>query len=86
MPIMPPDASTAAALSAIVGDVRGLKMCHGQVGGGVQWIRVAWRGREVIMERLVDDVAWSAFDPALEDAIGTGETPEDALRAALEHD
>lgn len=78
-------APDAAALSAIVGDDLGLTISHNQPGGGVQWIRVAWSGREVLMERLDDDVAWSAFVPTLDDAVSTGETPEDALRAALAH-
>lgn len=76
----------AAAIAAIVGGGPGLKVSHSHAGGGVQWVRVAWGGREVFMERLDEDLAWRAFDPRTDDeAIGTGETPEDALRAALAH-
>ena len=75
----------AAALSALVGDDLDLEISHSHAGGGVQWIKVAWSGREVIMKRLADDWEWTAFDPALYDAIGTGATPEDALRAILAH-
>lgn len=85
MRFMPPTAPNAAALSAIVGNDLDLMISHSHPGGGVQWIKVAWSGREVLMERLDDDVAWSAFVPALDDAVSTGETPEDALRAALAH-
>lgn len=78
-------ADLTADLAAIVGNIPGLKVHRDRPGGGVEWITVTWPGREIIMERLVNDAEWSVFDPSLDDAIGTGATPADALRAALAH-
>ena len=80
------DADLTADLAAITGHIPGLKVRSSRPGGGVEWITVTWPGREIIMERLINDAAWSAFDASLDNAIGTGATPAEALRAALAHD
>ena len=79
-----PDPDMAAELSAVVGNVEGLALCHSKLGGGVEMITATWPGRKIILEKLIQDVAWNAFGPALDDAVGEGVTPADALKAALE--